>query len=60
MNARDVAGRERRDVGSVAFHEPLEAIEDADDFNALEHGADRGGGNDAIDPGSRTTADENG
>jgi len=60
MDARGLGGRERHDVGNVAFHEPFEAIEDTDDVNVLQDSADRGGGNDAIDPWGRTPADEDG
>ncbi len=51
--------RQRHDVIDVALHQPREAVADADDVDALEPRANRGGGDDAVDAGSGTAADEN-
>ena len=60
VDTRDFLVRERRDVGSVAFHDPLEAIADSYDFDAFQDRANRGRGDDAVDPGRGTSADEDG
>jgi len=58
VETRNFLVRERRDVGSVALHDPFEAVADSDDFDALQDRADRGGRYDAVDPRSGTSADE--
>src|SRR5678816_1017081 len=42
---------ERRRVVDVAVHDPLEAVTDADDFDAFELAANGGRGDDAVDAG---------
>ena len=54
----DLVDRERVDVLDVPLHEPLEAVADAEDGDALELGADRGRADDAVDAGRRSAADE--
>ena len=58
VDARDIVDRERPEPGSVAAHEVLEAVADADDLEALVDGLDGDGGDDAVDARSRPAADE--
>ena len=45
---------------TFALHDPLEAVADAEDLDALEPGADGGGADDAVDAGGGAAADEDG
>src|SRR5262249_54313236 len=58
MDAAHVVDAERHDVVDVAAHDPLEAVADAEDADAREHAADRGGADDAVDPGRGSAADQ--
>ena len=60
VNAADFVDGERHDVFDVALHEPLEAVADADDLDALERARMVGGADDAVDAGSGTSAHEDG
>ena len=60
VDAADRLDRERHDVVDVALHDPLEAVAQAEDLEALELGADGGGADDAVDAGGGAAADENG
>ena len=60
MNAAHFVDGERHGVFDVALHEPLEAVENADDLDTLEGAADGGGADDAVDAGSGTSAHEDG
>jgi hypothetical protein len=52
--------RERHDVIDVALHDPLEAVADAEDVDALEPGPNRRRADDAVDAWGRPAPDENG
>ena len=57
LTASIVSGR---DVIDVPLHQPLEAVADADDVEPFEAGADGGRGDDAVDAGGGSAADEDG
>ena len=59
MDAADLFDLERKDPFDVALHDPLEAVPDADDFDAFQAAADGCGADHAVDAGSRAPADEN-
>jgi hypothetical protein len=48
MNAADAFDGKRRHVIDVPLHDPLEAVANAEDIDAFEPGADRGGADDAV------------
>ena len=60
VDPADGLDRERGNVLDVPLHQPLEPVADADDVEAFEPGADGRRGDDTIDPGGRSTADEDG
>ena len=60
MDPADGVDGQRHDVVDVALHDPLEAVADADDVDALEPGADGRRADDAVDAGGRAAADQNG
>jgi hypothetical protein len=48
------------DVVHVALHQPLEAVADAEHLDALEHSADGGGADHAVDAGGGAAAHQDG
>ena len=60
VDAAHLVDGQRAHVVDVALHDPLEAVADAEDLDALEHAADGRGADDAVDAGGGAAADENG
>jgi hypothetical protein len=58
MNPAHRVDGERDDMIDVAAHQPVEAVTDADDVEALDAGPDGGGADDAVNSRSGTAADE--
>ena len=60
MNPADLLDRQRHDVFDVALHDPLEAVADTDDFDAVHHGPNRRGADDTVDAWGWTAAGKDG